>query len=79
MLYYALSAFPEVRKECVDSMPVQIMEDMYLIRKHHAQYRGRLSEFGDWMNDQYLKTNGIESGVEDYTQWILMVRKLEEK
>jgi hypothetical protein len=79
MLYYALSAFPDVRKTCVDSMPQVIIEDMYRIKKHHAKYRGKLSDFGDWMNDQYLKTNGIESGVDDYTKWVLMLKAIEEK
>lgn len=77
MLYYALSAFPEVRLECINNMPTEIIDDMFRIRRHHAKYRGKMSEFGDWMNDQYLKTNGVESGVEDYTKWILIVKEME--
>jgi hypothetical protein len=59
------------------SIPEAINSDMMSIKTHHGQYRGKLTNVGYWINDQYLKSLGVEDGVDDYWKWIIKLRKLE--
>jgi hypothetical protein len=58
------------------AIPEAINSDMMSIRMHHSKYKGKLTNVGYWMNDQYLKSLGVEDGIDDYWNWILKLKKL---
>jgi len=60
-----------------NAIPDPINRDMMSIIAHHGRYRGKLSDVGHWMNDQYLKSLGVEDGLDDYWKWVIKLRKLE--
>jgi hypothetical protein len=66
----------EAYEEVKTAIPDAINSDMMSIRMHHSQFRGKLTNVGYWMNDQYLKSLGVEDGIDDYWNWILKLKKL---
>lgn len=59
------------------AIPEAINKDMLSIRMHHNQYKGKLTNVGYWMNDQYLKSLGVEDGIDDYWKWVIKLQQLE--
>lgn len=59
-----------------NQVPEYIGRDLLSIRNHHAHYRGIMSDAGNWMNDRYLKSLGIEDGVDNYYKWVLAAKLL---
>lgn len=60
-----------------ENMPDAIKTDLASIRKHHNKYRRSFTDAGEWINDHYLKTLGVEDGVDNYLKWVLQLKVLE--
>lgn len=60
-----------------EKLPAPIKRDFRSIRQHHLKYKGRLSDTGEWMNDRYLKSMGIEDGTDNYYKWVLKLKQME--
>ena len=60
-------------------LPKEIRRELDDIKQKHAQYQGWFSEIGDFFNDFYLKSQGIEDGVENYGIFVPMVISWKDK
>jgi hypothetical protein len=60
-----------------ESLPDAIKNDLSSIRNHHRKYRRSFTDAGEWINDKYLKSMGIEDGVGNYLKWVLQLKVLE--
>jgi hypothetical protein len=67
------NAYMKVKGE----VPLPIQNDILSIKKHHARYKGVFAEVGSWVNDQYLKTMGMDDGIDNYWKWVLAIKELE--
>jgi hypothetical protein len=56
-----------------EKIPPGIISDWAQIYKNWARYRGWLMEVGQKVNDAYLKTQGIKTGIKSYNRLILLV------
>lgn len=68
---------PQLYQELKSALPLSIEEDLDSIRNHHAKYRGKTNELGNWFNDQYLKTLSSENGVDEYWLWVVKLQQIE--
>jgi Protein of unknown function (DUF3810) len=67
----------EIYQTIKNEMPEALKRDFQSIRKHHRKFKGILSDTGEWMNDRYLKSMGIEDGTDNYYKWVLKLKQME--
>ena len=76
-LIFAAFQNPELFQRVKGKIPPIVEKDINDIRNYHARYIGVMSDMGNWLNDQYLKTLSDENGVDDYWLWIIKLHLLE--
>lgn len=78
-LYFTAMQNYDLYEEVKSILPPMIEKDLVDMRNYHAQYRGKTSEIGTWINDQYLKTFSSENGIDDYWLWVIKLHLIEIK
>ncbi|MCO5232623.1 MAG: DUF3810 family protein [Chitinophagales bacterium] len=78
-MYFMAMQNPNKYDSLKNELPEQIEKDLNQIRAYHAKYRGKLTEVGNWINDQYLKTLSGENGIDEYWLWVIKLQILEEQ
>lgn len=78
-MYFTAMQNPALYDEVITLLPPVIEKDLMNIRQFHAEYKGKLADVGNWINDQYLKTLSGDNGIDEYWLWIIKLHLIEEK
>lgn len=78
-MYFAAMQNSNLFDTLKKDLPQQIEKDLNQIRAYHAKYRGKLTDVGNWINDQYLKALSGENGIDEYWLWVIKLQILEDK
>ncbi len=63
---------PATYRNVYAEVPAGLKADLAARRNNSRKYAGRASRLGSIVNDQYLKLQGVEKGIESYNQVVLM-------
>lgn len=63
---------PYTYRKVYQEIPYGLRIDLIANRNNSRKYAGRASRIGRKVNDQYLKLQGVEKGIESYNQVVLM-------
>lgn len=78
-MFFAAMQNPVLYDTLKMHLPPIIEKDLIDIRNHHSRYRGKMSDMGNWINDQYLKTLSGDHGVDEYWLWVIKLHIIEDE
>lgn len=78
-MYFTAMQNPALYDDVIKDLPPVIEKDLMDIRRFHAKYKGQMSDIGNWVNDQYLKTLSGDNGIDEYWLWVIKLHLIEEK